>query len=118
MPNLNFTEQQIKHKLLMFYLAWIDWALNGAINTPPFNRHDGLCMALQCWTFDNEIDYQMHTDLQRYLKYDFRDAGLDRLYPFGEADWNVRGTNNTMHECPHRVAFVRSAIGKYKKEPA
>lgn len=83
--------------LIAFLKAWYDWATNGAPDGDPFSRDAGLCP-------------NAGTGLRGELK-DLRQMHFTNwVYPFGRADYDMRTTRGTQHECPKRLAWVRAKL--------
>lgn len=100
------SEQEIRKALQDFYKDWLIWASEGGKVIPPFGRNDGLCVAITQWAHHQDLMVSMAYDMKSYLKDDFINDGLDRLYPFGEEDFDQRWMDGTMHKCPKRFDFV------------
>lgn len=73
--------------------GWYDWVLAGAPNGEPYLRGWGLC--------SNVLTHQQ----------ELRAIFGGEPYPFGYEDYDFRQLNNSMHECPKRLAWVRKMLG-------
>lgn len=86
--------------LIAFLKAWHDWATNGAPECQPFTRKYGLCT--NC---DGAFGVDAKENLQCLLESDLGNA----FEPFGE-DYTQRRVDQTQHECPKRLAWVRAKL--------
>lgn len=92
-------------ELLEFLKAWHDWATSGAPDGEPFHREYGLCDNAKC----NSLS--LSDELRNLFKLGRRNGDFECfIYPFGARDFDDRGGNNSMHECPKRLAWVRATI--------
>lgn len=101
---------KISKELYTFFKEWLEWAEAGGDEHGVFYKHEGLCSSLESW-----YDYKWLAclyELSSLLEY----SGLDINYPFGKEDYVRRLRNDTQHECPLRLAFVREQIKKYEEE--
>lgn len=81
--------------LIAFLKAWYEWATNGAPDGEPFYRNIGLCISA--------LSYR---DAKRELEVLFG----GNKFPFGEEDFWRCDRQDTMHECPKRLAWVRERL--------
>lgn len=88
---------KISKELYTFFKEWLEWAESGGEGSKFYNGV-GLCSNSTSYTVKEEI----------------RGLFSDH-YPFGEDDYAVRRHNDTMHECPKRLAFVREQVKKYEE---
>lgn len=89
--------------LIAFLKAWHDWATNGAPDMMPFVRSDGLCYNV--WQFYGARDVrsaEVRADIFRMLG--------GETYPFGRLEYYRRDDENSQHECPKRLAWVREKL--------
>lgn len=98
--------------LTKFYNAYNLWVENGAPATgTPFSRGIGLCSNIEYWALINRMSYIIVDQLQTELHNQFCQVeGINPHHPFGEADYFRRTFNNTMHECPNRMAWVKAHL--------
>lgn len=99
---------KISKELYTFFKEWLEWAENGGKEHDVFGNHAGLCSNIDWWCDHKELEL-VPDELTGLLVY----SGLDVNYPFGEYDYHHRLLNDTQHECPMRLAFVREQIKKY-----
>lgn len=88
-------------KAVLSYLReWLDWVEAGAVDGR-FRRWIGLC--------GNAPNITVMGDLQAMLREEF---GNKWKYPFGTLDFDRRADDETMHECPQRLAWVRAKLAE------
>jgi len=95
-----------------FYLSYLSWITDGAPAHDIFTRCNGLC--------DNYRDYfrslyrdRGATDALSEMVQSFRNAGLDRLYPFNHGSpyaFSEECNMELAHENPQRIEWVRKKI--------
>lgn len=102
---------KISEELYTFFKEWLAWAENDGEGSVVFGTHAGLCSNIEWWCDNKELEL-VPDELTRLLVY----SGLDVNYPFGAEDYHRRLGNDTQHECPVRLAFVREQIKKYEEE--
>lgn len=79
---------------------WLAWVERGAPEDDEnFHRSRGLCIAVR-FSGASKLELQ---DL-------FQADNLNRDYPFGEFEFYDRADDETMHECPDRLAWVRKML--------
>lgn len=89
--------------LIAFLKDWYHWATNGAPDRQPFTREDGLCDNVwNCSSIDRACRWQVLGELTK--------AFGGNWYPFGEDDYQSRYDDDTQHECPKRLAWVRERL--------
>ena len=96
--------------------SWLTWVENGAPEGQPFGRSDGLCHSV--WRFGRESGRSNGTYLKRELGAIFSEIypesciteDCSSVYPFGYTDYHLREKDDTQHECPKRLAWVRAAL--------
>lgn len=87
--------------LKAFYQAYAKWLDAGAPNGQPFYRRHGLCGNLTRFTDDWEPLLNAMID-------QFKEAGLDTIYPFGgEYAFETEYDNATAHLNPARIKWVK-----------
>jgi len=84
-----------------FLTAYIEWVDAGAPEGKPFCRGYGLCSN----SFETE-----GSAVERELKGMFEADGLERTYPFGEADYDAHSTYGTHHLHQPRIDWVRKQL--------
>lgn len=98
--------------LLEFLEAWYEWAtVVGAPQGEPFLRECGLCDNIENheWNCSAHWDgFVAMDDLRRLFVRD----GLSSKYPFGERNYRTRHLEDTQHECPERLEWVRKTIAE------
>lgn len=97
--------------LLHFLSDWLDWADRCGKSTEIFSPCEGLCGGLYSW-LDKcyEGKNALHGELAREMKSAFKNSGLDRLYPFGEENFDDRISKCNQHKDPARRAWVKAVI--------
>lgn len=102
-------------ELREFLQAWLDWATNGAPDMKPFYRCIGLCGNV----IEHFRDVRDGTTIQVYavsdrveeeLKRLFKEQGLDKDYPFGQARYCAACSNGTQHRSTVRKNWVRKQL--------
>lgn len=88
--------------LIAFLKAWHEWATNGAPEGKPFIRATGLCSNASF--FSDEA----HAALTQRICEEF--AGSMVETPFGLYNYHLRFADETQHECPKRLAWVRERL--------
>ena len=83
--------------LIAFLKAWYDWATSGAPDGEPLWRRYGLC---------HHVPYGVRDELKAALRASFGGSA----YPFGHENYWPRWDNETQHECPKRLAWVRARL--------
>lgn len=98
--------------LLEFLEAWYKWAtVDGAPQGEPFLRELGLCDNLGEYGYSGICSDQWNEEVSRDdLHRKFIEGGLSPLYPFGEDNYYTRCREDTQHECPERLAWVKQTI--------
>lgn len=104
--------------VLRAYLAMAEGMTNNGsmdetINPFHLNPRAGLCNAIDRYTEWNYPDKQFRVanGLHTMLIGQMHRKNVDSIaYPFGEADYYQRVKDNTQHECPERLAFVKQYI--------
>lgn len=91
----------ISNELRAALANWLEWAENGAPNGAPFYRGYGLCTNM-C---GRDVGPELHWVLTEEFGDDFE-------YPFGRFEYIERQKDDTMHECPVRLAWVRKILGE------
>lgn len=102
---------KISKELYTFFKEWLEWAEDGGKEGGVFYNHAGLCSNLVSWCDSKESELA-----QDELTWLLMHSGLDVNYPFSQEDYLRRLFNDTQHECPMRLAFVREQIKKYEEE--
>lgn len=93
-------------RLYYFYISWLAWAEGRTTNIEYCDKSQGLCEALlKCF---NNADNR--SDLLKEMRVQFSTAGLSRYYPFGEDAFYWRKHNETQHQDPNRLEWVRTRI--------
>jgi len=83
-------------ELYDFYVDWLAWA-EGNSSKKKYGKYCGLCHNT---TADNEYE----------MSHQFKSAGLDVAYPFGEIEYDERCEYRTQHLDTNRLAWVRARI--------
>lgn len=98
--------------LTNFYNEYHDWVEAGATDHPIFHRGVGLCGSARWYARVNSKTGTLDTALavEREIVHQLQQAGLCSSYPFGEIDYQTRFANDTMHECPTRMAWVKAHL--------
>ena len=106
--------------LSAFYKDWYEWATSGAPANSPFRRCHGLCANMEYWfrkdqyrnhgfdKTDDEIENSVILEMQEQ----FMDAGLSQIYPFGEQNYDICGSNFRQHTDPARLSWVAERIAE------
>lgn len=96
-------------QLRQFYRDYYKWYKAGAQSSDVFFPELGLCSNLARWVKRNTVGVCWLTEslrLQRRIKRQFQDAGLDRIYPFGSDEYDIYpGVSD-----PNRIAWVRKHL--------
>ena len=88
--------------LIAFLKAWHDWATSGAPEGGAFSRSHGLCV-----TVFRFFDYSPVSSL---VAEEMRGLFGGNGTPFGYQEYWARAGNDTQHECPKRLAWVRERL--------
>lgn len=86
----------MSEKLKQFYQELQEWIDNGCKDNDVFRCYRGICHCLDLWGGDG-----------LELRLQFRSASLCDAYPWGEDDFNERVDNDTIYECPRRLAWIK-----------
>lgn len=96
--------------LTRFYKDYLEWAQSGKSGVHlGFNGAFGLCASLDCWAYRQNEKAGVEAALWE-MREQFTQAGLDRDYPFGMQDFDIRRVRVALHECPARLAWVSQHI--------
>lgn len=96
--------------LTRFYQAYLDWAQSDKCGVHlGFVGSFGLCASLDCWAYRHNEKSGVEAALWE-MRAQFTQAGLDRSYPFGTQDFDIRRVAGTLHKCPARLAWVSKHI--------
>ncbi|MEO9521665.1 MAG: hypothetical protein ABJC88_16810 [Parasphingorhabdus sp.] len=79
-------------------VAWLKWAEGDAVDGKSYSRYHGLCTAV-------------HESVYEELLNLFAKQGLDNSYPFGVKNYERRTINDTQHQDPARLKWVREQLG-------
>ena len=93
-------------RLTAFYNAYHDWLEAGAPieNSYEFSRHWGLCTSI---IFCSNSKYcASAAEMTRQFKM----AGLDKFYPFGENEYETGSSSDTQHLDKNRIAWVKAHL--------
>lgn len=105
-------------ELLQFYKEWLKWAESGGSDDHDvFNNGTGLCNNLERW-LDLACDYPRNSvyHCEDLLHYQFKDAGLSCIYPFGEYAYDNAAELDTMHKDEKRLSWVKARIADVEEE--
>lgn len=89
-----------------FYKSYAEWLSKGAPNYMPYDRHSGLCRALDTFCMRrgmNTLDRYYLIDQQDKL---FTDAGLNVSFPFHDGDLNQYHYETILGTCHQNVQRV------------
>lgn len=90
-------------ELTAFYRAYKQWLDDGAPDKDPFHRCCGLCVSVEDFiTEPFTVEEELH--------YQFKDAGLNPDYPFGEWNYEYRSSNWEQHLDPLRIKWVEDHL--------
>ena len=106
--------------LYAFYKDWYEWATTEAPDSSPFRRCHGLCANLEYWFMKDEYlkhgfdktDDEIETSVILEMQEQFIDAGLSQVYPFGEQNYDICGSNRRQHTDPQRLDWVAARIAE------
>lgn len=85
------------NELKAFLQDWLDWA-EGRESKYKYNEHKGLCVSAA--VFDDCLILMEELD----------DIFTHNCFPFGVNEYSIRRRNNTQHQDPNRLAWVRAAL--------
>lgn len=99
--------------LTEFYNAYNDWLLAGAPSSPWFSRFQGLCgnLVRVAAKLEHHHHQHHHVDAQYEMLTQFKEAGLDKAYPFGgPAVYDNEAENDTAHLNQARIDWVKAHL--------
>lgn len=101
----------VSEPLLAFLEDWLWWAKSPATfpSGNVYSKRLGLCAALMKWCGFSPFD-RKYLYLSEELESSFSACGLDKSYPFGEQNFNLRIRGYDQHLDPARLAWVRKVI--------
>lgn len=102
----------IPNKLHEFYREWYE-AADGTIETTWFSPSSGLCQNLEKYCVARGWDILICHDLLSIMEQQFKDAGLDREFPFNggsHTSYRIENQTKSMHKNEKRLAFVKSKL--------
>lgn len=98
--------------LIQFLTDWLKWAEADAQNEHVFRKFSGLCASLFDWCYEGDKEEYCEI-LAMELKNIFIDEfGNAANYPFGRVAYAERFGNDTQHQDPNRLAWVRKKLGE------
>lgn len=103
--------------LLSFYKSYKEWLDAGAPEYSPYTRYTGLCNNIRynSSSEDNSDDeFDIMHQARQLMKRQFKDKNLDRLFPFGELNYDLH-QNGRMHLDPRRIKWVEDKIQEMEK---
>lgn len=90
-------------ELTQFYREYKAWLDAGAPDEIPFKRFKGLCDSLA------DVRYYNPT-VKKELQDQFYTEGLNRTYPFGVDNFDIRMFNESQHLDPLRIKWVEDHL--------
>lgn len=92
-------------EIIQFYREIDQWIKAGCLRNVVFQKSIGLCDSVTWWTGDDDLLESMTDELVEQ----FKAAGLDVRYPFGD-DYIERSEERTMYQCPKRLQWIADRI--------
>ncbi|AHI60064.1 hypothetical protein Ea92_07 [Erwinia phage Ea9-2] len=92
--------------LIEFYKSYAEWLIKGAPNNMPYERHSGLCRALDTFCMRRGMDTLDRYRLGDQQKKLFVDAGLNESFPFHNGDLNQYHYETILGTCHQNVQRV------------
>lgn len=100
--------------LLQFYKYWLEAAEAPDAdydNHRIFRNKMGLCRNFEMWCNEYYAKEDAVTNAAYWcMKEQFMDAELNRVYPFGELEYDIAARNNSQHKDEKRLAWVKARI--------
>lgn len=103
------------NQLADFYKAYSDWIDDGSPESEPFSRRVGLCGSLCLYLTSKGCRFPVRDMTLQLMKSQFIKAGLNRDYPFNNADnsYRLESINGAIHANKNRIAWVKKEWQHY-----
>lgn len=94
-------------ELKAFYQTMLAWLANDMPETAYFDRHAGLCHNLVMFLRARNTKWEDLCSITEEQRAQFRQAGLDQVYPFNYDGNDYTDDRHTMYENPKRLAWIK-----------